>query len=210
MSASKTDLRLATVQPDLLLSFSLLYFCHFYHVTIWKITAEIHSQGSFLHAPHTERVTRKRRPWERGNRNKLHRLLLNSKQIQSKRSVMSASKTDLRLATVQPDLLLSFSLLYFCHFYHVTIWKITAEIHSQGSFLHAPHTERVTRKRRPWERGNRNKLHRLLLNSKQSSPHRRLRGIQYQFSKKGYRISTVAFRSHVVLPQCRTLSHRAN
>ena len=74
MSASKTDLRLATVQPDLLLSFSLLYFCHFYHVTIWKITAEIHSQGSFLHAPHTERVTRKRRPWERGNRNKLHRL----------------------------------------------------------------------------------------------------------------------------------------
>ena len=75
--------------------------------------------------------------------------------------VMSASKTDPRLATVQPDLLLSFSLSYFCYFYHVTIFGLRKSENNTTSFprfflTRPPQRERVTRKRRPWERGYRN------------------------------------------------------
>ena len=79
---------------------------------------------------------------------------------QETRSVMTACKTDPMLATVEPDLLLSFSLSYFCYFYHVTIFGLRKSENNTTSFprfflTRPPQRERVTRKRRPWERGYR-------------------------------------------------------
>ena len=79
MSGSKTDPRLATVQPvfkyyhflyHIFAIFIMLQFEKLQLKSIPKVLSYTPPPPPPTHThTHTERVTRKRRPWERGNRN---------------------------------------------------------------------------------------------------------------------------------------------